>query len=407
MFDFSLLPPLSLYIHIPWCIRKCPYCDFNSHEKSDELPEKAYIDALIHDLEHDLPLVWGRRITSIFIGGGTPSLFSPETIDRLLCAVRARLTINPDAEITLEANPGSSEVQKFQEFRGAGINRLSIGVQSFNDSLLRGLGRIHGRREAITAAEAAHAAGFDNFNLDLMFALPEQRVEQAVNDVNTAIALEPMHISLYQLTLEPNTLFYYQPPALPEDEEAWQMQEDCQASLATSGFHQYEVSAYAKMNKQCSHNLNYWQFGDYLGIGAGAHAKVTNAQQQSITRLWKIKQPRAYMDNVRAESWNEASIRLDTDAASVPGAEFKHIGGANLLSPEDAVLEFMMNALRLNAGFSAELFIAHTGLPLFTIEEAVRKAEERGLLQRYGQTIQPTLTGKRFLNDLLQLFMPV
>lgn len=384
-FNFTALPPLALYVHIPWCARKCPYCDFNSHEKSGELPQKGYVDALISDLEQDLPRVWGRRVTSIFIGGGTPSLFSPEAIDRLLCGIRARLTVNPDAEITLEANPGSSEMQKFHEFRGAGINRLSIGVQSFNDDLLHGLGRIHGRREAIAAAEVAHAAGFDNFNLDLMFALPNQRVEQAVSDVNTAMALEPTHISLYQLTIEPNTLFHHQPPVLPGDEEAWQMQEQCQAQLAEGGFYQYEVSAYAKTGRQCRHNLNYWQFGDYLGIGAGAHGKITDASQQGITRIWKQKQPQAYLDS----AGNPACIGEET-----------------ALSPNDAAFEFMLNALRLNGGFATHLFTERTGLPLSCIEQPLRQAEQRGLIECDALAIRPTELGRRYLNDLTELFLP-
>ena len=385
VFNFSTLPALALYIHIPWCTRKCPYCDFNSHEKKDELPEAAYVKALIADLEHDLPRVWGRRVSSIFIGGGTPSLFSPEALDILLSAVRARVTVLPDAEITLEANPGSSEAQKFRDFRAAGINRLSIGVQSFSDDRLQDIGRIHGRREAIRAAEAAHAAGFDNFNLDIMFALPNQRTEQALADINTAIALEPTHISLYQLTLEPNTLFYNSPPVLPDDDVAWTMQEQCQASLAERGYQQYEISAYAKAGRQCRHNLNYWQFGDYLGIGAGAHAKISAAQPQEIRRLWKVKQPRDYMEK--------------TDSG-------QHIGGEKLLAPDDAVLEFMLNALRLNEGFQEKLFTTHTGLEFAVIEKPLKEAEERGLIERKDSTVCTTPTGQRFLNDLLELFMP-
>lgn len=385
MFNFSTLPPLALYIHIPWCTRKCPYCDFNSHEKKDELPEAAYIDALIRDLEQDLPRVWGRRITSIFIGGGTPSLFSAESIDTLLCAIRARLPFNPDIEITLEANPGSSEAEKFREFRTVGVNRLSIGVQSFNDDRLQAIGRIHGRREAIRAAEAAHAAGFDNFNLDIMFALPGQRIEQALADINTAIDLQPTHISLYELTIEPNTLFHSQPPILPADDDAWQMQEQCQARLAERGFQQYETSAYAKPGRQCRHNRNYWEFGDYLGIGAGAHAKISAAQPQGITRLWKLKQPHDYL-------------------AKIIGAA--RIGGESVLSPQDAVLEFMINALRLTEGFAPGLFTAQTGLPFAMVEPPLLDAQQRGLIERSAMAIRPTETGKRLLNDLLQLFMP-
>lgn len=398
MFNFTALPPLSLYIHLPWCARKCPYCDFNSHEKKDALPEREYVQALIHDLERDLPRVWGRRVVSIFIGGGTPSLFTPEAIDTLLSAVRARVHVMPDAEVTMEANPGSSEYAKFRDFRAAGVNRLSIGVQSFNDDHLRALGRVHGRREAIAAAEAAHAAGFDNFNLDLMFALPDQRLEEALADVNTAVDLEPAHISHYQLTLEPNTLFYRQPPALPDDDAAWRMQEQCQQRLAARGYQQYEISAYAKPGRRCRHNLNYWEFGDYLGIGAGAHAKLSDAARQTVTRLWKIKQPRAYMDEVTACARREHPHE---------SGDFPHIGATHRLTPQDAALEFMMNALRLTEGFAARLFAEHTGLPLEFIEMPLLQAEQRGLLERSADLIKPTPQGQHFLNDLLQLFMSV
>lgn len=397
MFNFTALPPLSLYIHLPWCARKCPYCDFNSHEKKDALPEREYVQALIHDLERDLPRVWGRRVVSIFIGGGTPSLFTPEAIDTLLGAVRARVHVMADAEVTMEANPGSSEYAKFRDFRAAGVNRLSIGVQSFNDDHLRALGRVHGRREAIAAAEVAHAAGFDNFNLDLMFALPDQRLEEALADVNTAVDLEPAHISHYQLTLEPNTLFYRQPPALPDDDAAWRIQEQCQQRLAVRGYQQYEISAYAKPGRRCRHNLNYWEFGDYLGIGAGAHAKLSDAAQQTITRLWKIKQPRAYMDAVAACARREHPA----EAGDLP-----HIGATQRLTPQDAALEFMMNALRLTEGFAARLFAEHTGLPLEFIEMPLLQAEQRGLLERSADLIKPTPQGQHFLNDVLQLFMP-
>ena len=298
MFQFTALPPLSLYIHLPWCVRKCPYCDFNSHEvksANGELPEMEYVDAMLKDLEQDLPRIWGRRVMSVFIGGGTPSLLSPEAMDRLLSGLRARLVINADAEITLEANPGTAEQEKFREYRALGINRLSIGVQSFHDDALQKLGRIHGRNEAIRAAEMAHAAGFDNFNLDLMFALPNQTPKQAAEDVATAIDLEPAHISYYQLTLEPNTLFYAQPPVLPDNDIAWQMQQAGQQQLGEANYGQYEVSAYAQPKRQCAHNLNYWQFGDYLGIGAGAHGKITDASQQNITRLAKCRHPQDFM----------------------------------------------------------------------------------------------------------------
>ncbi|MDT8384454.1 MAG: radical SAM family heme chaperone HemW [Gammaproteobacteria bacterium] len=386
MFQFTTLPPLSLYIHLPWCVRKCPYCDFNSHEQKaqGELPELAYVEALLRDLEQDLPRIWGRRIISVFIGGGTPSLFSPEALDRLLSGLRARLVINADAEITLEANPGTAEQQKFRDYRALGINRLSIGVQSFHNDALQRLGRIHGRDEAIRAAEMAHAAGFDNFNLDLMFALPSQTAAQAAEDVTTAIDLEPTHISYYQLTLEPNTLFHAQPPVLPDNDLAWQMQQAGQEQLATADYAQYEVSAYARPQRQCAHNLNYWQFGDYLGIGAGAHAKITDAAQQNITRLAKLRHPQRFMDT-----------------AGTP----KGIHSERVLSRNEVGLEFMMNALRLNAGFETALFAAHTGQPLLLLEPALRTAEETGLIERDLKQIRPTEKGRRFLDDVLTLFV--
>ncbi|MDO9371900.1 MAG: radical SAM family heme chaperone HemW [Gammaproteobacteria bacterium] len=383
MFRFTTLPPLSLYIHLPWCARKCPYCDFNSHE--GEVQERAYVDALVNDLEQDLPRIWGRPVVSVFIGGGTPSLFSPEALDRLLCAVRARLRLIPQAEITLEANPGSSEYEKFREFRALGINRLSIGVQSFDDDSLQRLGRIHGRSEALRAAEAAHDAGFESFNLDLMFGLPEQTLKQAESDIATALALEPAHLSYYQLTLEPNTLFHHQPPQLPEEDVIAAMQERAQERMAERGFQHYEVSAYAREGAQCKHNLNYWQFGDYLGVGAGAHGKITDAQQQTITRLWKLKQPRDYMDK-----------------SEMP----ERIGEESLLTPADAAFEFMLNALRLTEGFTSSLFTEHTGLPLSFIEWPLKQAEERGLIERNAQGMRPTAQGQRYLNDLTALFLP-
>ncbi|MDP1708346.1 MAG: radical SAM family heme chaperone HemW [Gammaproteobacteria bacterium] len=383
MFHFTTLPPLSLYIHLPWCVRKCPYCDFNSHE--GEVQERAYIDALVNDLEQDLPRIWGRPVVSVFIGGGTPSLFSAEALDRLLCAVRARLRLSPLAEITLEANPGSSEYAKFREFRALGINRLSIGVQSFDDDSLKKLGRIHGRNEALRAAEAAHDAGFESFNLDLMFGLPDQTLRQAENDVATALALEPAHLSCYQLTLEPNTLFHKQPPQLPKEDVIAAMQERGQARMAEHGFQQYEVSAYAREGARCKHNLNYWQFGDYLGIGAGSHGKITDAQKQNITRMWKLKQPRDYMNK-----------------AETP----ERIGEESLLAPADVAFEFMLNALRLTEGFALGLFTGHTGLPPSCIEKPLVLAEEQGLIARAADRLCPTAQGQRYLNDLTGLFLP-
>lgn len=385
MYNFTSLPPLSLYIHIPWCVRKCPYCDFNSHEEKNGIPEKAYVAALINDLEQELPDIWGRQIHTIFIGGGTPSLFSAEALDELLCGIRARLNLQPNIEITLEANPGTVEAGKFHEFRALGINRLSIGAQSFNNDALQRLGRIHKRKEAWRAAEHAHDAGFDNFNLDLMFGLPQQTLEQSLEDINTAIALEPTHISHYQLTLEPNTRFHHDPPALPEDELRWTMQERCHETLAESGYGHYEVSAFAKPSSQCQHNVNYWQFGDYLGIGAGAHGKISNAQFQTITRRSKLRHPEKFLQN-----------------ASSP----ERIGSEQQLLAQDAGFEFMLNALRLTEGFAPHVFSDHTGLPISIIETQLSKAEQLELIDWDVKLIRPTERGRNYLNDLLQLFLP-
>ena len=378
---FSALPPLSLYIHMPWCVRKCPYCDFNSHEIKTGLPEIAYIDALVADLTADLPRVWGRPVESVFIGGGTPSLFSPEAIDRLISQLRALLMLKPTIEFTLEANPGTMEAHKFAEFRALGINRLSIGIQSFNDDALRALGRIHGRAEGIAAAEIAHRAGFTNFNLDLMFGLPQQTPAQAVDDIDTAIALNPTHLSYYQLTLEPNTAFAHNPPTLPDDELTWEIQQRGQARLAQAGFAQYEVSAYARGDHRCWHNMNYWRFGDYLGLGAGAHAKITDAAQQAIFRLHKLKHPKDYL------------------------AAANKIAGETRLAANELPFEFMMNALRLADGFETPVFSERTGLPITAIEKPLRRAEEQGLLEWTIQRVRPTERGYAHLNTLLQLFM--
>ncbi len=382
MFNFAAPPPLSLYIHLPWCVRKCPYCDFNSYRLGEELPEQAYIDALIRDLDQDLPRVWGRRIQSIFLGGGTPSLFSPESIDALLSAVRARLPFDAESEVTLEANPGTVDLGRFKGFREAGINRLSIGVQSFEEEKLRALGRMHGREEALRAADAARAAGFDNFNLDLMFGLPNQTVEQALADVRTAIDLAPDHLSVYQLTIEPNTAFYAAPPELPDDDIRWTMQQQLQEFLRDNEYQQYEVSAYAREGRRCNHNLNYWRFGDYLGIGAGAHGKISDAE--GISRTRKINQPNAYIAN----------------AGTAQG-----IIDDRRLSCQDAIVEFMMNALRLTDGFPVPLFQERTGLPISVAMSALNTAQREELLVRGDQTIRPTDRGKRFLNDLLCLFL--
>ncbi len=385
MFQFHALPPLTLYIHLPWCVRKCPYCDFNSHLLPAQLPEATYIDALIQDLEQDLPRIWGRRIHSIFIGGGTPSLFSPESLDRLLSAVRARLPGIPGMEITLEANPGTVEQGRFTEFRALGINRLSLGVQSFNDQALKRLGRIHNSQEASQAIATAYAAGFANLNLDLMFGLPGQTEAQALADINTALALTPNHISHYQLTLEPHTYFHRYPPSLPPEESIEEWQEACRARLLQAGYEHYEVSAYAQANQQCQHNLNYWRFGDYLGIGAGAHGKITDAMESRIIRLWKVKHPESYLAK-----------------AGTP----EGIGGETVLSPQEAIFEFMMNALRLTKGFPSHLFQDRVGLPLTAAKEGLHKAESLDWIKWDFQHISPTEKGLQLLNELLQLFLP-
>jgi len=385
MFQFTELPPLGLYIHFPWCVRKCPYCDFNSHEIKNAVPEKEYVDALVSDLEHELPAIWGRSIHSIFMGGGTPSLFSPECLDQLLSALRARLNIAASTEITLEANPGTVEKDRFREFRAIGINRLSIGVQSFNDDHLAKLGRIHNAREAIKSAEAAHDAGFDNFNLDLMYGLPDQTPQQAASDIQTAIDLEPTHISHYQLTIEPNTWFHRHPPVTPDDDALIEFENNCRDRLASNGYKRYEVSAFAKQNSQCQHNLNYWLFGDYLGIGAGAHGKRTDAHAQKIFRTRKHRHPVEYMDSVHAG---------------------KHIAGQDTVKQNSAVFEFMLNALRLTGGFDTELFTRRCGMPVKLIEEKLAQAEEDGLIDWDLHHIAPTDKGQIFLNNLMERFLP-
>ena len=379
---FTAPIPLALYVHIPWCARKCPYCDFNSHEAREPLPERAYVDALLADLEQDLPRVWGRRIDSLFIGGGTPSLFSAEALDRLLSGLRARLPLRPDLEITLEANPGTVERSKFAEFHEVGINRLSIGVQSFDDGHLHALGRIHDRRAAIAAAEAAHAAGLDNFNLDLMFGLPGQTVEQALTDIACALALQPAHLSYYQLTLEPNTRFYRSPPLLPDDEIIDVIQDRAQEELARHGYPRYEVSAYARADRRCRHNLNYWEFGDYLGIGAGAHGKLSFAHR--VVRQVRHREPRLYMDKALAGD----AVAMHTEVAR-----------------SDLPFEFMLNALRLREGLELAHFTERTGLPIGAIGAALDEAQRRGLLTRDLHRAWPTERGFDFLSDLQSLFL--
>ena len=383
-------PPLSLYVHLPWCVRKCPYCDFNSHEyRGDggrgEPPFAAYVDALVADLDHDLPLAWGRTVQTVFFGGGTPSLFPPEAIDAFLQQASARLRFAPGCEITLETNPGTAEHGRFEGYRAAGVNRLSFGIQSFDDGCLQRLGRIHDSREAETAVKLARDAGFDNFNLDLMYALPQQTQAMAERDIERAIALEPAHISHYQLTLEPNTVFAARPPAgIPDHDASWDMQERCQALLADAGYAQYEVSAYARPDRQCAHNLNYWRFGDYLGIGAGAHGKLTLGSEQAILRRWKAKHPGTYLASA------------GSDAA---------IGGDERIGPERRPFDYMLNALRLNAGFALSEFEARTGLPRSAIARQLAAARAHGWLQADGGRIVPTELGRRFTNDVIELFL--
>lgn len=384
MFDFPTLPSLSLYIHFPWCVQKCPYCDFNSHAISAGVPEQDYVNALLKDLEQDLPLVWGRKIQSIFMGGGTPSVFSASSIETLLSGIRARIALRSDIEITLEANPGTAEQNKFAAYRDLGINRLSIGIQSFDELKLKRLGRIHDAKEAVLAIESAHRAGFDNINLDLMYGLPNQTCDEAMDDISRAIQLEPNHISWYQLTLEPNTRFYHDPPQLPIEEQMWQMQQAGQAELASGGYRQYEVSAYARTGRQCNHNLNYWKFGDYLGIGAGAHGKISMASDNSIRRLAKYRSPKTYLQSAGSGDC---------------------ISSSKCLTPEDAVLEFMMNAFRLNQGFSPEEFREHTGLDISVCDNALNEAMDKNLIEVNKEQIKPSKQGRLYLNNLLELFM--
>jgi len=381
-----MTPPLSLYVHLPWCVRKCPYCDFNSHQARGPLPFAAYVDALIADLDHDLPLAWGRTVQSVFFGGGTPSLFPADAIEAFLQAASARLRFAPGLEITLETNPGTAEHGRFEQYRAAGVNRISFGIQSFDDGCLQRLGRIHDSVQAQTAVKLAQDAGFDNFNLDLMYALPEQTLAMAEHDIACAIALQPAHVSHYQLTLEPNTLFAARPPAgIPDDDASWDMQERCQALLAEAGYAQYEVSAYARPGRQCAHNLNYWHFGDYLGIGAGAHGKLTLGAGQSILRRWKTKHPAEYL------------ARAGSPAA---------IGGDETIAAERRPFDYMLNALRLVDGFALTEFEARTGLPRDAIAGELATAVERGWIRIEGDQVVPTELGQRFTNDVISLFLP-
>jgi oxygen-independent coproporphyrinogen-3 oxidase len=379
--SFKALPPLSLYIHIPWCVRKCPYCDFNSHEARGAFPEKEYVAALVRDLEMALPQIWGRKVYTVFFGGGTPSLLSGESITEILRNVRMLLPLDINAEITLEANPGTVEASKFAAFRDAGVNRFSMGIQSFNDSHLQALGRIHSADEARRAIEIAHQH-FNNFNLDLMYALPKQTLDEALQDVRTALTFAPNHLSCYHLTLEPNTLFHRNPPPLPDDDASSDMQQHIETLLAEHGYEHYETSAFAQPNRRAKHNVNYWKFGDYLGIGAGAHSKLSFPDK--IVRQVRYKQPQAYMQQVS----QGAPIQTE-----------------NQVTRDELPFEFMLNALRLNEGFDATLFSERTSLSLLNIQRELNEAEQRGLLFRDHQRIAPTQLGQRFLNDLLELFL--
>ena len=378
------LPPLSLYVHLPWCLRKCPYCDFNSHEAQGgrgALPEQRYLDALMADLEAALPLIWGRTVHSVFIGGGTPSLFSPAAIDQLIGGVRARLRLEADAEITLEANPGTFEKERFRAYRAAGVTRLSIGVQSFDDRFLSALGRVHDRAQALAAVEEA-AQAFDTFNLDIMYALPGQGLEDLERDVALALSLGPPHISIYHLTIEPNTYFAKFPPRLPEDDQAYAMLDRITEMTGAAGLQRYEVSAYARPGHACVHNTNYWRFGDYLGIGAGAHSKISFAHR--IVRQVRTRDPQRYMD--RALAGNAVAQDHEVKRADLP-------------------FEFMLNALRLRDGFALQDFTERTGLPLSAIAGALAEAERKGLIARDAAHVRPTERGFDFLSDLQELFL--
>ena len=407
--QLGALPPLSLYVHLPWCLKKCPYCDFNSHELapaavhtaslpvphrdaaglgragagvlSAEVPEQLYIDALMADLESSLPLIWGRTVHSIFIGGGTPSLFSPQAIDRLLADIRARLRVSADCEITLEANPGTFEKDRFRAFRSAGVTRLSVGVQSFDDRHLKALGRVHDRAQAIAAVEEA-AQAFDTFNLDIMYALPGQTMENLEQDMRQALAFNPPHISIYHLTIEPNTYFAKFPPVIPEEDLAYAMLDKITEVTEAAGLQRYEVSAYAKPGHRCFHNLNYWQFGDYLGIGAGSHSKLSFAHR--VVRQVRYREPKLYME--KAMAGNPVTQETEVSRAELP-------------------FEFMLNALRLKEGFKLQDFVEKTGLPFTAVQKGLDEAERKGLIERDFVRVKPTVRGFNFLNDLQSLFL--
>jgi len=384
MLNLATPPPLSLYIHTPWCVKKCPYCDFNSHEIRQEINERHYLQSLLTDVEKDLPLIWGRKIISVFIGGGTPSVLSPDFYDTLFSSLRALLPLSATAEVTMEANPGTVDASYFRYYREAGINRLSMGIQSFDDMHLKSLGRIHSSQQALHAIDTARDAGFSNINLDLMFGLPGQTLQNSFSDISTAIEKRPEHISFYQLTIEPNTFFHAHRPKLPDDDIIWDMQKQAINLLGEHGYSNYEISAYSKSGRQCIHNRNYWEFGDYLGIGAGAHSKLTDVNRKSIQRFVKEKHPRTYMENVDGNS---------------------RIISESTLSQREIALEFMINALRLTNGFTVQLFSERTGLPVTVIQEPLKQAESKEFLIWDINAIKPTKKGSLFLNELLELFV--
>jgi putative oxygen-independent coproporphyrinogen III oxidase len=382
MQKFTQPIPLSLYIHLPWCVKKCPYCDFNSHQAPDSLPEALYVNALIKDLEEHLPSIWGRRIQSIFFGGGTPSLFSERAVASILEAVHTRLNFGADTEITLEANPGTIDESRFRGYRLAGVNRLSIGLQSLQDDKLKALGRIHDRSHALRAIDIAQQVGFDNFNLDLMHGLPNQSVTDAMQDLNDALAYAPNHLSWYQLTIEPNTLFHHQPPNLPNEDILADIQDSGKALLESKGMPQYEVSAYSKLTKECLHNINYWEYGDYLGIGAGAHSKITDIENAVIRRHWQVKNPRDYLDPQKA-----------------------FIAETKIIPENEVIFEFMLNALRLTQGVPLNYFFEKTGIELSTIKPILSAAEQKKLIITSDTTLCATELGHQFLNDLVAMFL--
>ena len=378
-------PPLSLYVHMPWCVRKCPYCDFNSHAAPEGLPAEEYIRALVADLEQDLPLAWGRPVGSIYFGGGTPSLFSADQIAEFLAATRARLKLRPDVEITLEANPGTIEHDSFSAYAQAGVNRVSLGVQSFDDDLLKSIGRIHGQKEIEQSLVSLKIAGISNFNIDLMYALPGQNPAQSRRDIELAINADPAHISFYQLTIEPNTAFAAQPPVLPVDDIAWDMQQAGLEMLEAAAFGQYEISAFAQTGLQSRHNMNYWRYGDFLAVGAGAHGKVTLPAEGKVRRYAKHRHPRRYLQGLESGDW---------------------LAESRLLSSEERVFEFFLNQLRLKQGVYIDDFSARTGLPWQVVESRVQQAVDKGLLEVHHARVRPTGLGWKFVNDIQQMFLP-